>query len=93
MQNLIGKVVSTKMAKSVVVSVKRQVPHPVYLKRITMSKKYMAHDEDEVCSEGDTVRITACRPMSAKKRFSVSEVLAKAFVSGDMPLPGETGGA
>jgi small subunit ribosomal protein S17 len=88
-QNLIGQVVSTACAKSVVITVQRQVPHPKYLKRVVLTKKYMAHDETEMCKVGDVVRITSCRPMSARKRFAVAEVVKAAFVM-DGPLPGET---
>ena len=91
-QNLIGQVVSTACAKSVVIKVERQVPHPKYLKRVVLTKKYMAHDEEESCKVGDVVRITSCRPMSARKRFAVAEVLKSAFVM-DAPLPSETAGA
>ena len=66
------------------------MPHPVYQKRITLSKRYMAHDELETCNVGDVVKITACRPMSAKKRFNVTEILKKAFLANDAPLPNET---
>jgi ribosomal protein S17 len=48
------------------------------------------HDETELCKVGDVVRITACRPMSARKRFAVAEVLKKAFIQTDAPLPSET---
>lgn len=78
------------MTKSRTVLVKRQIAHPVYQKRITLSKKYLVHDEEEICNKGDVVRITACRPMSARKRFAVSEIVKKAFVQADAPLPSET---
>jgi small subunit ribosomal protein S17 len=91
-QNLIGQVVSTACAKSVVIRVQRQVAHPKYMKRVVLSKKYMAHDEEEVAKVGDVVRITSCRPMSARKRFAVAEVVKSAFVL-DAPLPSETAGA
>jgi len=89
-QTLIGKVVSTATAKTVVVAVQRQVAHPKYLKRVLTTKKYMAHDETEVCGNGDVVKLTSCRPLSARKRFTVAEVLKKAFVEVSLPLPGET---
>lgn len=69
---------------------KRQIAHPVYQKRITLSKKYLVHDEEEMCNKGDVVKIVACRPMSARKRFAVSEIVKKAFVQADAPLPSET---
>ena len=90
-QTLIGEVVSAKCAKSVVVRVDRQVPHPKYMKRVTLSKRYMAHDEEEVCKVGDLVSIIACRPLSARKRFAVSTILKEAFVMGaNDVLPNET---
>ena len=59
-QTLIGEVVSNKCAKSVVIRVDRQVPHPKYMKRVTLSKKYMAHDEE--------VRLAARRVLAARQR-------------------------
>jgi small subunit ribosomal protein S17 len=88
-QNLVGSVVSVAGSKSVVVNVQRQVAHPKYFKRVYLSKKYMAHDEAAACQVGDVVRITQCRPLSARKRFTVTEVLKAAFHM-DAPLPGET---
>ena len=90
-QVLTGEVVSTKAAKSVVIRVDRKVPHPKYMKRVTLSKRYMAHDEEEVCKVGDLVEITACRPLSARKRFTVSTILKEAFVMGENAvLPSQT---
>jgi ribosomal protein uS17 len=91
-QVLTGEVVSAgKAAKSVVIRVDRKVPHPKYMKRVTLSKKYMAHDEEEVCKVGDLVEITACRPLSARKRFTVSTILKEAFVMSDNAvLPSQT---
>ena len=88
-QNLVGSVVSVAGTKSVVVNVQRQVAHPKYFKRVYLSTKYMAHDEASACQVGDVVRITQCRPLSARKRFTVTEVLKAAFHM-DAPLPGET---
>jgi len=88
-QNLVGSVVSVAGSKSVVVNVQRQVAHPKYFKRVYLSKKYMAHDEAAACQVGDVVRITQCRPLSARKRFTVTEVLKAAFHM-DAPLPSET---
>jgi len=90
-QTMIGEVVSTKCAKSVVIRVDRQVPHPKYMKRVTLSKKYMAHDEDDLCKVGDLVQIVACRPLSARKRFAVATILKQAFVMGaDDVMPNDT---
>lgn len=68
---LIGKVVSDKMAKTVVVSIDRLKEHPKYHKRYRVSKRYKAHDEKQECKEGDVVMIEECRPLSAQKRWKV----------------------
>ena len=57
--------------KTVVVRVERRVKHPLYKKFIRRSKKYMAHDEGNVCKAGDLVRIRECRPLSKRKRWEV----------------------
>jgi small subunit ribosomal protein S17 len=66
-----GVVVSDKSDKTVIVKVENKKPHPMYNKRIKVSKKYAAHDELNVCKEGDIVKIVECRPISAKKRWKV----------------------
>jgi len=73
----VGRVVSDKMEKSVVVLVERKKPHPLYKKIMRRSVKFMAHDEMG-SAEGDTVRIIESRPMSARKRWQVIEIVAKA---------------
>jgi small subunit ribosomal protein S17 len=73
-----GKVVSNKMDKSITVLVERVVKHPIYGKYIKRSTKMMAHDEQNVCQEGDIVSITSCRPMSKKKSFKLVQVLESA---------------
>lgn len=60
--------------KSVIVKVERRVKHPLYQKLIRRSKKYMAHDENNLCKEGDFVRIQECRPISKRKSW---EILSK----------------
>jgi small subunit ribosomal protein S17 len=77
---LSGVVVSDKMQKTVVVSVETAMRHPLYGKVIRKSKKYMAHDEQETCHEGDLVRIEESRPLSRKKRWKVVEVVRRASV-------------
>lgn len=74
----IGVVSSNKMDKSVVVTVERQFAHPKYKKIIKKSKKLMAHDENNECRSGDTVRIIESRPLSAQKRWKVVEILERA---------------
>ena len=70
---LTGRVVSDKMDKTVTVLVERRVMHPLYKKFIRRSKKYAAHDEANLCKEGDAVRIEECRPISKRKTWLVIE--------------------
>jgi small subunit ribosomal protein S17 len=71
----VGRVVSDKMDKTVVVSVDSVRRHPLYHKRITRSKKFLAHDEANTCKPGDLVRIEETRPMSKRKRWIVREIV------------------
>lgn len=73
-----GVVVSTKMDKTVVVKVTRQVKHPQYGKFVRVSTKYHAHDESNECGEGDIVKIVETRPLSKLKRWRVASVVTKA---------------
>jgi small subunit ribosomal protein S17 len=66
-----GVVVSNKMDKSVVVNVERRTQHPLYKKFIRRSKKYVAHDENNTCKEGDVIQIQECRPISKRKSWEV----------------------
>ncbi len=68
---LTGRVVSDKMDKTVTVLVERRVMHPLYKKFIRRSKKYAAHDEANLCKEGDLVQIEECRPISKRKSWVV----------------------
>ena len=77
-KQLLGRVISDKMDKSVVVRVESFVKHKVYKKYIKRHKKYMAHDENNQCSQGDRVRIIETRPLSKNKYFRVKEVVKKA---------------
>jgi small subunit ribosomal protein S17 len=72
-----GRVVSSKMDKTVTVLVERHVKHALYGKYIRRSSKLHAHDEDNSCNEGDIVRVTECRPMSKTKNWRVVEVVAR----------------
>jgi small subunit ribosomal protein S17 len=74
----VGKVVSDKMQKTVVVSLTRQVPHPLYKKYFKKTTKFVAHDEKNDAKTGDTVRIMETRPLSKTKRWRVIEVLERA---------------
>lgn len=73
-----GVVVSDKMQKTVVVQIERRVPHPVYGKMVTKSKKFKAHDEENSAKTGDTVRIVETRPLSKDKRWRVLEIVERA---------------
>lgn len=74
----IGKVISNKMNKSIVVSVERLVRHPLYKKYFRQTSKFMAHDENNSAGVGDTVLIMETRPLSKQKRWRLVEVLEKA---------------
>ena len=73
-----GVVVSDKMQKTVVVNVERAQRHPLYGKVIRRSKKYLAHDEQGACHEGDLVRIEETRPLSRRKHWIVIEIVKPA---------------
>ena len=75
---LIGTVVSDKMDKTIVVSIKRSTRHPLYGKIVNLSKKYKVHDEENAAKMGDVVRIRECRPISKEKNFFVEEILERA---------------
>ena len=77
---LIGKVVSASNDKTITVLVETYKNHPLYKKRVKYSKKYVAHDEKNVAKEGDTVRLTASRPLSKTKRYVLKEVVEKAVI-------------
>jgi len=74
----VGRVVSDKMDKTVVVAVDYVKRHPLYKKRITKTNRFMAHDENGNCKVGDLVRIEECRPLSKNKRWIVRQVLERA---------------
>jgi small subunit ribosomal protein S17 len=77
-RTLIGRVVSDRMQKTVVVRVDRRVRHPVVGKTVTRSKKYHAHVEGMEAREGDLVEIAECRPISKTKSWTVTRLIAKA---------------
>jgi small subunit ribosomal protein S17 len=76
-RNKTGRVVSDKMDKTVVVSVERLRRHPIYKRVVRLSSKFKAHDEENTARVGDTVRIEESRPLSAEKRWTVVEVVAR----------------
>ena len=79
------QVVSTKMAKTIVVEVTRRVPHPLYKRIIAKRKKFYAHDEQSSAKLGDVVRIVECRPLSKLKRWRLAEVVRRAAQVGVQP--------
>lgn len=74
----IGKVVSDKMEKTVVVSVERTMTHPLYKKQLTRTTRFKAHDENNECSVGDIVSIMETKPISKDKRWRVTNIVEKA---------------
>jgi small subunit ribosomal protein S17 len=74
----IGRVVSDKMEKTVVVALERRVQHPVYGKMITRTKKVKAHDAENTAKAGDLVRIAETRPLSKDKRWRLVEIVERA---------------
>ncbi|MGL4589501.1 MAG: 30S ribosomal protein S17 [Mycoplasmatales bacterium] len=78
-RSYVGRVVSTKMDKTITVLVEGTKAHPVYSKKVKISKKYKAHDEQNIAVVGDLVRIEECRPLSATKRCTLVEVVQKAI--------------
>ncbi|ATZ18524.1 30S ribosomal protein S17 [Williamsoniiplasma somnilux] len=77
---LVGKVVSDKMDKTITVLVETYKNHPIYKKRVKYSKKYKAHDEQQVAKIGDKVEIMETRPLSATKNFRLVRVVEKSVL-------------
>jgi small subunit ribosomal protein S17 len=77
-RTLQGKVISAKMDKSIVVAIERKVKHPLYGKFMRRTTKLHVHDETNQCSEGDTVTISECRPLSKTKSWTLVEIVSKA---------------
>jgi len=73
----IGIVISNKMQKTVVVKIESRYSHPIYSKIMIKTRKYLAHDEMNECNIGDQVLVKECRPLSKKKRWSVSKIILK----------------
>ncbi len=73
-----GVVVSNKMEKTIVVAVKRKVKHPIYGKFVNKTTKFVAHDEQNSCNEGDLVLIMETRPLSKRKNWRLVEIIEKA---------------
>ena len=86
----VGEVISTKMAKTIVVEVTRRVAHPVYKRIVQKRKKFYAHDETSEAKVGDIVRIRECRPLSRLKRWELGTILRQAVqVAVDHPALAE----
>lgn len=83
-KSLVGLVVSTKMAKTIVVEVTRQKSHPLYRRVVSRSKKFYAHDEQQTARTGDYVRIEETRPLSRLKRWQLKDIVKRATL-----VPGE----
>ena len=79
-RELIGVVVSDKADKTITVKVETYKKAPIYKKRIKYSKKYAAHDEQNIAKVGDKVRLVATRPLSKTKRYELAEVIEKAII-------------
>jgi len=84
-QEKVGVVTSNKMQKTVVITVERQITHPLYKRVVRRSKNFLAHDEKNECRVGDRVRIRETRPMSSRKRWRVVEIIAKASMVAPVP--------
>ena len=74
----VGKVVSNKMDKTIVVAIKTKVRHPLYGKMVNRTRQFKAHDENNECGIGDTVKIMETRPISKDKRWRLVEIIEKA---------------
>ncbi len=79
-RELVGIVVSDKADKTIIVKVETQKKDPLYGKRVKYSKKYAAHDEENIAKIGDKVRLVATRPLSKTKRYALAEVIEKAVI-------------
>jgi small subunit ribosomal protein S17 len=80
----VGQVVSTKMAKTIVVQVTRRVQHKLYKRIIKKNNKFYAHDEQQSAKVGDTVRIIESRPLSKLKRWTLTDVIRRAVQVGEI---------
>ena len=84
-QEKVGVVTSNKMQKTVVITVQRQINHPLYKRVVRRSKNFLAHDEKNECRVGDWVRIEETRPLSSRKRWRVIEIISKATLVAPVP--------
>ena len=79
-KTMVGTVVSDKMDKTIVVAVETRVKHPIYKKTVKRTYKLKAHDEENSCKVGDTVKVMETRPLSKDKRWRLVEVMEKADI-------------
>ena len=91
-KTLIGEVVSTKMAKTIVVEVRRQKAHPYYKRVVARSKKFYTHDENGTARLGDYVKIEETRPLSKLKRWQLKDVVQRAALVPGEVVTGEVSG-
>ena len=80
-KTLIGTVSSTAPNKTIVITVHTRRTHPIYKKQYTVTSKYMAHDEENSCKVGDKVSIVETRPLSARKRYILQNIIQRAALS------------
>lgn len=83
-KSIIGIVTSSKADKTIVVTVQNRKTHPLYRKQYTVTSKFMAHDEKNEAQNGDKVEIVECRPISARKRFTLSQIIDKPALREDV---------
>lgn len=86
-RTLVGTVTSDKVDKTIVITVHTRKTHPLYKKQYSVTTKFMAHDEKNVAKLGDLVEVIECRPLSARKRFTLNKVLETAKVLHVEPEP------
>jgi len=79
-KTMVGTVVSDKMDKTIVVAVETRVKHPIYKKTVKRTYKLKAHDEENACKVGDTVKVMETRPLSKDKRWRLVEIVEKAVI-------------
>lgn len=82
-RTIIGTVSSSKSDKTIVVTVQTRKTHPLYRKQYTVSKKFMAHDEKNEAQTGDKVAIIECKPLSARKRYTLQRIVEKPVLRED----------
>jgi small subunit ribosomal protein S17 len=80
-KTLTGVVSSVAANKTIVITVHTRKTHPLYKKQYTVTSKYMAHDEENTCKLGDQVSIVETRPLSARKRYTLKEILKRAAIA------------